>query len=176
MNPLLGKTTPEQFWGHCCSRGGQPAPLHPLPGTSQKRAGERGAAPTTGELLLPSLPVLLSCQMKRRGSQWMGLGRGGGGCWRFTFVKKRGGKARTLRLKLALHSGRVGDLLSGSDEEICTGVLFSKLLQTALRVLGHSRLPLGKLCYPARKRGSELAGAQSFSRVKAVLPKSSEQP
>lgn len=56
------------------------------------------------------------------------------------------------------------------------GVLFSKLLQTALRVLGHSRLPLGKLCYPARKRGSELAGAQSFSRVKAVLPKSSEQP
>lgn len=58
MSPLFSKTTPEQFWGHCCSRGGQPAPLHPLPGTSQKqgrRAWCRETAPQlAGSALLPN--------------------------------------------------------------------------------------------------------------------------
>lgn len=54
----------------------------------------------------------------------MGLGRGGGGAGGLLLLKKkkkRGGKARTLRIKLALHSGRAGDLVSGSDEETCCG-------------------------------------------------------
>lgn len=83
MSPLFSKVTGAAL-GTLLLQGWPASPTPPPPWHFSETGQERVVP---GNCCSPSMLVLLSCQMRRRGNQWTGLGEGD---WRCPFVKKCG--------------------------------------------------------------------------------------